>query len=155
MVKTPPSSDLSLRRLQADLLLALTRIRRQTERLAGERLEAAKLEVTSAQANAMLALFQARRPMTARQLAEALGVTEVTVARFVKALEAGAWVARVPDPSDARAMLLSPTKKARDALPRFIAVSNAMLDAAFAGFERAELDALAAVVERIRANLGA
>ncbi len=166
VARRKPGVDLELRREQADIVLALTQIRRRVERRATEllavedkdwrvRLVAAEGlgDVTSAQANALMVLFQARAPITARRLADTLAVSEVTVARFVRALEENGWVARTPDPDDRRAMLLVPTSKAKAALPRFAAVSNQILDAAFAGFDRAGIEALGRVVARVRDNL--
>ena len=51
-------------------------------------------------------------------------------------------------------MLVRPTRKAYRALPRFIAVSNALLDEAFAGFTPAEVGHIAAATERLRRNIG-
>ena len=84
-----------------------------------------------------------------------MGLSEVTVGRFVKALEASGWVRRDPDPSDSRALLVRPTPKARAALPRFIAVSNAMLDDAFAGFSPEDVARIARTTERLRHNIAA
>lgn len=148
-----PSKDLAFRRMQADAVLAMARIRRQSERRIAELLEAQDLDISAAQAGAMMVLFQAREPMTARQLATEMAVSEVTIGRFVKVLETKEWVGRKPDPSDARAQLLLPTKKARAALPRFIKVSNAVLDETFAGFDKAELSALVSTIDRVRSNL--
>jgi DNA-binding MarR family transcriptional regulator len=82
-----------------------------------------------------------------------MSVSEVTVGRFVKALERDGWVTREADPDDGRAWLLRPTRKAYRALPRFIRVSNALLDRAFADFSEAEVNRVVATGERIRENL--
>lgn len=147
------AKSLVFRRSQAEAVLALARIRRRTEQRINELLAGEGLDVTAQQANAMMVLFQRREPMTARELADELAVTEVTVGRFVKALDNGGWVARTPDPTDGRAMLLRPTKKAYDALPRFIRVSNTMLDETFAGFTKQEVATLGAIINRVRDNL--
>lgn len=146
--------DLRLRHAQADAYLALHRVHggiREVAR-AGFR-DAGIAGITPAQADALMVLFQRREPLTARQLAAELGLSEVTVGRFVKALEEHGWVARAPDPRDGRARLVSPTARARASLPAFAGVSNAVLDAAFAGFSRAEIEAFSARVRRIRDNL--
>ena len=75
------------------------------------------------------------------------------MSRFVKALVHAEWVARTPDPEDGRAFLLRPTPKAREAFPRFVHISNLLLDQIFAGFSTEELDALESAMERIRRNL--
>jgi DNA-binding MarR family transcriptional regulator len=148
------SKDLGIRRLQAESVLTLSRLLRRTEQRVSELLVAEGLhDITHAQANAMMVIFQAKTPHTASQVAAALGVSEVTVARFVKSLESGAWVQRVRSPSDGRAWLLRPTDKAFAALPNFIRVSNAMLDETYAGFSVTEIRQLLSIIDRVRANL--
>ena len=140
--------------MQAGAFLALSRIQRELEaKFADLFVEHRLTEITPAQANALMVLFQAREPLKARELAGRLGLTEVTVGRFVKALESAGWVRREPDPQDSRARLVRPTRKAYRALPRFIAVSNEMLDTAFEGFSAAEIRRVADTVERLRRNL--
>lgn len=147
--------NLEFRRLQAESVLALGRIRRRSEQRILEMLKAEGLhDITPAQANAMMVLFQAKSPRTASQVAGDLGVSEVTVARFVKSLEQGAWVERTPNPEDGRAWLLRPTQKAYTALPHFVRVSNAVLDETFDGFSKQEISVLLSIIERVRANLG-
>jgi DNA-binding MarR family transcriptional regulator len=77
----------------------------------------------------------------------------VTVGRFVRALERAGWVKRVADPKDTRAILVEPSVKAYRAFPRFLNVSNALLDVAFAGFTKHEVEALGQLVERVRMNV--
>lgn len=146
-------TDLHTRRVQAELLLDLQRIRHLAERRTAELLAAEGLEVTPAQANVLLALVQHREPMTASQLAKALEVTEVTVGRFVRRLESDGWIQRERDPTDARAILITPTVRARAALPGFIRVSNALADQVLAGIEGERMHALARMTQEIRANL--
>lgn len=150
----PSRPDLRLRRVQTRAMIDLARIRHGSEALVEGLLREHGLEdVTSAQANALMVLIDARRALTAAELARELSLSEVTVGRFVRALEAGGWIQRDPDPTDARARRLSPTSKTREALPRFIAVSNALLDLAFEGLDddaiRRFAEALAALRERL------
>lgn len=146
--------DLALRRLQTRALLDLGRIRQASERLVEALLTAAELQdITPAQANALLVLFNARQPLTAAQLAGELSVSEVTVGRFVRAMEQSGWIERSRDPSDSRALLLEPTARAREALPRYIGVSNDLLDQAFSGFDREAIEGMAEALAQVRANL--
>lgn len=148
----PP--ELELRRLQADAYLDLTRIHREIEARVVELLAEHDLrDVTPAQAGALMILFQERTPMRARELAQRLALSEVTVGRFVHALHAAGWVDRQPDPDDSRAILIVPTPKAYRALPRFIAVSNGLLDQAFAGFSPEDVVRVAQTTERLRKNI--
>lgn len=147
-------ADIAQRRKQADAALELSRINREIERRVQQLLELEKLEdVTPAQANAMMILFQEKSPMTARQLARQMNLSEVTVGRFVRALEGAGWVKREADPKDTRAILILPSKKAYRAFPRFVNVSNALLDGAFAGFTKKEVETLGRLVERVRMNV--
>ena len=147
-------ADIALRRKQADTALELSRINREIERRVHQLLEANELEdVTPAQANAMMILFQEKAPMTARALARQMNLSEVTVGRFVRSLETAGWVKREADPKDTRAILIQPSRKAYKAFPQFLAVSNALLELAFAGFTKKEVEVLGKLVERVRINV--
>lgn len=147
-------AQLRLRRLQAEAYLNLCRIHREIDRKMAALLEEYGLsDVTPAQVNVLTVLYQAQRPMTARELAGMLALSEVTVGRFVRALEQAKWVERQVDPDDNRAILVRPTRKAQNALPRFIALSNAMLDLAFDGFKVGDVRRMASHVEQVRKNL--
>ena len=147
----PGAARLAARRQQAETFLNFARLNRMLDRMIGELfVQEGLTDVTPAQANALMILFQERGPLTARDLAERMGLSQVTVGRFVKALTAGGWVSRQADPSDARAMLVLPTRKAVRALPRFIRVSNSLLDRAFAGFGEAAVQRIAGTTERLR-----
>jgi DNA-binding MarR family transcriptional regulator len=147
-------ADIAARRKQADAALELSRINREMEHRIQQLLEHEKLrDVTPAQANAMMILFQEKAPMTARSLARQMNLSEVTVGRFVRSLENAGWVQRESDPKDTRAILVRPSKKAYRAFPRFLNVSNALLDVAFAGFTKKEVEALGRLVERVRMNV--
>ncbi|MEM6293314.1 MAG: MarR family transcriptional regulator [Myxococcota bacterium] len=145
---------LDLRRVQAEAFLTISGIGRKLEQQVAALFEAEGLtDVTPAQANALMILFAAKRPLHARALATRMELSQVTVGRFVKALAQQGWVAREADPDDSRAMLIRPTPKAYATLPTFIAVSNTLLDRAFAGFSRPEIRRIATVVGRVRSNL--
>jgi MarR family transcriptional regulator for hemolysin len=154
-VKREIAPQLAARREQVEAYLELTRIQQQIERRS-RALFAAEGElqdVTPAQANVLLVLMQERRPLTARRLSEQLALSEVTVGRFIAALERHGWVERQRDPKDARARLIHPTARTREAMPRFIAVANALLDQSFAGLVPEQLRRLGGVLARIGANL--
>lgn len=142
------------RRRQTSAMVVLGRLHRVIERRAGDLLAAKGLHgITPAQANVMMILFQAGGPMRARTVARTMGVSEVTVGRFVQALVREGWIDRRVDPGDGRAKLLEPTGKAYGALPRFIEVSNTVLDAAFEGIDPATGAILSEAVARISQNL--
>lgn len=147
-------AEIRLRRVQADAYLNLYRIHRHIERKVAALLEEMGFrDVTPAQVNVLTLLYQAKRPMTARELAAEMALSEVTVGRFVRALEKGKWVSREVDPADNRAILIRPTRKAYGALPKLIALSNTMLDVAFDGFKATEVRRIAQGVDHVRRNL--
>lgn len=146
--------DLSVRRQQTRILLDLSRIGHAADRRVEALLAAHDLQnITPAQANTLMVLVNARRPLTGAEVARELGVSDVTVSRFLKTMEKAGWVARERDPADARRILVRPTAQAREALPRFIAVSNTLLDAAFDGLDAGAVEALAATVAALRERL--
>ena len=149
-----PPVDLAVRRCQTRAMLDLGRIHavitRQTKALfAAEGLD----HITPAQANVLMVLFEARAPLNARAIHRKLGVSEVTVSRLIGTLVKHGWVERSRDPQDARAMLIRPTEQARASLPRFIRVTNALLDVTFQGFGYDELRQLNGAVRRVTTNL--
>lgn len=148
--------DLKRRRLEAETFLEFARLANiEHQRLQALFLEANLDGVTPQQSRALMIMFQAGEPMTAKRLSQEMGCSEVTVSRFVKALLNGEWISRTPDPNDGRALQLMPTARAREALPRFIGVSNQLLDRIFAGFDVQEVQQLASSMQRIRLNLEA
>ena len=145
--------DLSLRHRQAEAWLLLGRLHtRVSEAVTAQFRDEGIADITPAQANALMVLFQRRHPLTARQLAGELGVSEVTVGRFVRRLEAGGWVERTRDPDDGRAILLRTTRKARTLLPAFVRLSNQMMDQLFAGFSPDEVAQLQGLLARLQEN---
>jgi DNA-binding MarR family transcriptional regulator len=149
-----PRPDLALRRVQTQLLIDLARVRHASELLVEGLLRDEGLtDITPAQANALMVLVNARSPITAARLAEALSLSEVTVGRFVRTMEAAGWVERRRDPEDSRAWLLVPTSRTRAHLPAFIRVSNALLDRAFATVTRDEVLRLASLLGDVRNRL--
>lgn len=110
-------------------------------------------DLTPTQANVLVVLFHRKRPIHGRELAATLGVSEVTVARFLKALEQSEWVARTPHPEDARARLIALTPKAYRALPTLIRVSNTMMDEAFEGVDSQAIEAFAHFTSGVLANM--
>lgn len=156
MTPIAPKMDLQHRRRQTETFLELARVVSVEYKRTQDLLEQHGLTAISpAQSRALMILFQAREPLTARELSRRMGLSEVTVSRFVKALTAAEWVGRTQDPDDRRAWLLRPTAKARQALPRFVRVANTLFDELFDGLSPHEVEGLAGIVTRIRANMDA
>ena len=149
-----PSAPLALRRLQAEIHLNSARVLRGMERRVQTLFNEEGIEnLTPAQGNVLMLLFHRREPTRAKILAQEFSVSEVTMGRFVHALEASGWVKRDRDPNDARAWLVSPTPQAYGTLGSLITVSNRMKDEAFRNFEPGEIEAFHAQTRRVVDNL--
>lgn len=146
--------ELELLRTKVEGYLNIIRIQRELELRSASLLDEAGLEgITPAQASALLVLVQEQAPTTAARLAELLNVSPVTVGRFVKSLLDNKWIRRKPDPDDARAMLIEPTKKTHNMLPAFFEVTGQLMEEAYAGYKVGEIQALVDLLGRTRRNL--
>ena len=86
-------------------------------------------------------------------LAELLDVEPITVCRMVDRLQEADLVERRPDPADRRSWRLFLTDKAEDLLAQLRPLGEAMEAQALGGISEQERAALAAALNRIRANL--
>ncbi len=145
---------LASRRFQTELMLTFSRIHQQILSRSAQLMEAEGSDgITPASANALIVLFNARRPLNARELAQELAISEVTVSRFLRKMEDDGWIERTPDPSDGRAMLISPTRYARELFPRLVGVCNGVLDDIFGGLDPSSQHELAAMVQAVQDSL--
>lgn len=148
--------DLALRTLQWDCYVLTSRLTRIMEqRLLDRFREHGYTDMSISRLTALTILFQERGPTTAQHLAQRMGMSPVTVGRFVRALEEGGWVKRREDPGDGRAYLVEPTTKARSKLHEFLGISDELMDQAYVGIERDELASWTRHLERIVAGLEA
>lgn len=151
-----PKVDFALRKLQWDCYMLTTRLTRIMEqRLIDRFREQGYTDMSISRLTALTILFQEREPTTAQRIAEVMGMSPVTVGRFVRALEEGGWVKRRDDPGDGRAFLVEPTQKARAKLHEFLGISDELMDKAYAGIETDEITRWTAHLERIVAGLEA
>ena len=147
-----PKEQLKRRRLEAETYLAIERALKQVK----ERMEArftieGLTDVTPQQAKLLMVLFHnSKGSMRASDLAKSLGVSAVTVARFLKNLEERGWIERTRSTEDARATSVVASKKAYEALPSFIRVSNLLMDEVFGSFAQRELEGFAENVKQIQ-----
>jgi DNA-binding MarR family transcriptional regulator len=149
-------SELRWRRFQTEAMLAFSRVHQLILLRTAQRLDGAEIEaITPARANALIVLFNARRPIQARQLADELGVSEVTVSRMLKKMESDGWIERARDPRDGRAMLVQPTSAARAQFNRLVQVSNAVLDDVFGVLDQEKQRSLAQMVGQVQDGLQA
>lgn len=86
-------------------------------------------------------------------LAEALDVETITVGRMVDRLADAGLVERRADPADRRAWRLHLTDRAHPILEELRAVGEIVMGEALAGFSPAEIEAMGALLTRLRANL--
>ena len=115
---------------------------------------AVSLGVTRAQ---WKVLFRLTRFPGLRQveLAEMLDVEPISLSRIVDRLEEAGLVERVPDPADRRAWRLQVTGKAEPLVAKLKALGLQLVDEAFEGIEREELELVRSVLARVRENLAA
>jgi MarR family transcriptional regulator for hemolysin len=86
-------------------------------------------------------------------LAERVLADPPNVSRLVDALVARGLLCRSPDPADRRSSLLSLTSNGRDVAEHLLGQTVRERQLVFDGFHDEELDALAATLDRIDANL--
>ena len=149
MRQLPPGTrtDVDARRAQVDLFLALGRIQAVVQRRTAELFEAEGLgQITPAQSNVLMVVFQARRPITAREIARTLGVAEPTVSRFIKALERDGFVERTVFPTVPPGVEYALTPFGRElsaplmALTRFALENSGRVDEARAAYDRKQVE---------------
>ena len=97
----------------------------------------------------------ARRPITQRELADALAVTPRNVTALVDALERTGFVVRKAHPTDRRAIVIALTKKGSAAVARLTAEKHALAETLFRGLRAADLATVAAAFDQIIAQLEA
>ncbi|MEM9491733.1 MAG: MarR family transcriptional regulator [Myxococcota bacterium] len=143
-----------LLRVKLEGYLNLVRIQRELETVSARLLSDHGIDgMTMAQATALLVLVQEAAPITATRLAGLLNVTPVTVGRFVRNLLQNGWIHRKPDPNDARAMLLEPTKKTYTQLGAFFDVTNLLMANAYGEMGGDRVKSLVRSLAEIRGNL--
>lgn len=146
--------DLERRRAQLAAMFALEQVHTRVQhRLTAGFAEHGLDDVTPAQAGALAVLFELRETTTST-VARRLGLADVTVGRFMSALERYGYVRRRRNPADGREQLVSPTAKARSRLPDFIEVTNQVLDGLFGDLETDAVDQLTAGLVRAADRLG-
>ncbi len=92
-------------------------------------------------------------PLRQGALAAKAGIDKSTLALTLSRMERKGWVARGPDPDDARAALVSISRTAAARAPAFETVSRKMNDLFYDGLTDAEIDAFESTLERILENL--
>ena len=126
-------------------------------RLFGKRydeLAKSSLELTRAQCR-MIAYLAHYGDMNQARLAELLEVAPISAGRLLERMEESGWVVRTPNPEDRREWLVSLTPKAEAVLAGARRVGDEVQAEALAGFTLEEAEQFSAMLQRVRANLGA
>lgn len=103
----------------------------------------------------VLARLAHHGPVRQIDLAEPVLGDPPNVSRLIDALVARGYVVRLPDPSDRRSWLVSLTKSGHAMTTALFERAVDERAAVFAGFNSAELDTLATMLDRIDANVRA
>jgi DNA-binding MarR family transcriptional regulator len=126
-------------------------------RLYGKRydeLAKSSLELTRAQCR-MIAYLAHYGDLNQARLAELLEVAPISAGRLLERMEEGGWVVRTPNPDDRRELLVSLTPRAEGVLTAARRVGDEVQAEALAGFTLEEAEQFSAMLQRVRANLGA
>lgn len=91
-------------------------------------------------------------PMTTVDLANLVGRDHSTVSRQIAKLETLGLVDRLPDPNDARARLLQPSKEGRALLERIAQVRRSWIEQHFCDWSVRDRDQLITLMERVMAS---
>jgi MarR family transcriptional regulator, transcriptional regulator for hemolysin len=110
------------------------------------------LRMTHAQWAVMAGVYRCQG-VKQSELAEALDLAPITVARLLDKLVDAGWVERRDDAHDRRANRLYLTEKATPMLLELGALSEAIMRKALAGLEEGEIDGLIRGLGQIKANL--
>jgi len=101
-------------------------------------------------------LFRLTRTPGLRQveLADLLDLEPITLCRIVDRLEEGGLVERIRDPEDRRAWRLHVTVKAQPLIEKLRAVGAELVEQAFSGIDREEIEIARKVLAQARENAG-
>ena len=101
-------------------------------------------------------LFRLTRTPGLRQveLADMLDIEPITLCRIVDRLEEAHLVLRVRDPDDRRAWRLHVTDEAQPLIEKLKAVGSDLVDQAFAGLDRKDIEITRRVLAQARDNAG-
>ena len=102
---------------------------------------------------AVLVRLQRRQGVKQSELAEALDLAPITLARLIDKLSASGLVERRDDESDRRANRLHLTEKATPTLEKLGELGEAMLGKALAGLGVEQIVQMTRGLERIKANI--
>jgi DNA-binding MarR family transcriptional regulator len=126
--------------------IALFRASRSVRRAFNTRLAAIDLNMTQA---GLLSCLDEHGSLTQRELADLLHITRVSAGTCIDSLEARSLVKRTGDPDDRRVWLISLTREAGSVIDEFKRIDDELRSDLRRGFERAERQQLAALLDRL------
>lgn len=88
-------------------------------------------------------------PITSHEIARRAGLDPSTVSRHVSRLEGQGLTSRSPDPDDARALRVSPTREGRDTVARLREAHRSLLAELLRDWPPENLEALAPLLHRL------
>jgi MarR family transcriptional regulator, transcriptional regulator for hemolysin len=133
-----------------ELAFALNDVARMLRTYSDQR--ASEVNMTRAQW-AVLARLRRSQGVKQRELADALDLAPITLARLIDKLTASGLVERRDDAADRRAHRLFLTDAAAPTLRRLDALGEAVMGRVLSGLDEAEIAGLRAGLERIKSNL--
>ncbi|SFP29326.1 DNA-binding transcriptional regulator, MarR family [Variovorax sp. OK605] len=101
----------------------------------------------------VLVSLKKRKALSQAELARIAQVEQPSMAQLLARMERDGLVERVADPDDGRSRLISLTPLAAKRLPKAKALMDAHAQDALAGFSADEVAQLAALLERLNANV--
>ncbi|MDU9049922.1 MAG: MarR family transcriptional regulator [Candidatus Electrothrix sp. Rat3] len=114
-----------------------------------------KLKGTDVSPSQFLALanLTALGPLSQSELADRLAITGATTARLIDRMERDEWVRRERDPEDQRVNMIIPTEKAARTWAEISSAGREVLNQAYQGISKKELETVKQILQKIRNNL--
>lgn len=95
-----------------------------------------------------------RKPRTQRELAEAVGITEATLTHHLSAMDTAGLITRTRDTSNRRVQVVTLTDAGEEAFIRLRDAAIAFDAKLHADFTESDMATLAALLDRLTANVG-
>lgn len=113
--------------------------------------------LTSAQWRVLALIAKAetfnQEPLNQAALADQMDMEPITLSRHIDRMQASGLIERRPNPTDRRAYHLFLTEEARPLVARFREVGTECINSALSGIDEKEIDLVADVLSRVRANI--
>ncbi len=92
-------------------------------------------------------------PLSQSELADRLAITGATTARLIDRMERDHWVKRERDSNDQRIKMIIPTQQAQKTWKKIASAGRSVLDQAYQGISKEDLETTKQVLQQIRNNL--